>query len=489
MKFVVGQKGFPALVAILIVLGVVVVGGTYFLLHQRVSITPTPTLNKTLPSSIPTNTNIGKSTIAPSEPTEPNQVTSSVKAGEHFQIVYASQPEGDWVSLGALKPKPTQLILYDSATGSQKVIKEYPSTYGVSVTRDVEDNLGGATHNFDKNGNFYFLLTDNSQDPPRVTLVKSDINGNTNTLIDFQSSVLTEGYYGGRGYGLALDGDRNRAIWCPDSSHLKVFNIVTSKVSEVKNDYICELGFSSGPVISRKDENTIYYVVYFRFSEGFVDTMALRRSGGYNEEEIGKVVDMETNQLGLHKIDLNTGKDSIIATSTDVVFWNGSEVNLNKKIILHFVVTDEHRWSVEVKKLQAVDFDYLTEKEVGALKQVGVIYDSFKYSLSQDGKYVFHYNGIELGNKINYFDVDNGNDYPLVTIQNPHTYGYPPINFWGLGALQKTVLFLYSDYISPKKTDERYSMVQRLSTASVDNNNLSIGSEFGLVPIAARTLY
>ena len=367
-------SGFSSVTAILIALGIIVVGsGIYFLNFstqpaqptQQITNAPEESAENRYPIVTPSvqeeNQPIATPTIInPTDNPTPLDVSN-------LSLVYALS-----------KDKGFSIVLYDPIRKTKQTIKE--SEIGTIL------HMSWISKDISPDKYFYYIFQDNYSQ----SLIKSDLSGKT---LDAIAIFITQ-------HPVAISQNRQKLAWCQRDDTLAIYDFSTKHIKNFKDDFVCTLSMLNSAF--SKDGNKFYY------TKGLYEVY-----GDYTDEEMEEM--RREAQVGLHSIDLLTGKSNYITPSLPILFGNDSEkINLQRKIAIN--LKDPSGDTIEVKKLNNTNFDYLTPEQLNQLPTIAKLQSPAKnyaaYKLSLDGGGIFYEVRFNDGREeLGYFDITSSKNY------------------------------------------------------------------------------
>lgn len=421
------SRSIVAVAIIVVVTALVIVGG--YIAYSRYQSSPTPQ-------------NQQNNAINDSDNQQQNVVSDA-----KFSLLYTLHE-----NVAGVAQRPS-IVLYNPSQKSRQVIKKYEQGSLINSGKIEADNLYA-------NENFYYILNDGT----KISLVKSDLSGNVQNTVTVDQNVLS---YSQR---VAVSPNGQKAAWCQGGKGLAVYDFVSKNNKTFANNVACALGSNS--LAFSRDNSKIYYI------KGFWELY-----GDYTKEEVEKLAREAKN--GLHVIDLSTGEDKNITTAS-VVLWNSPSINLEQKIVIAPLPTG-YEDTLEVKKLNDINFDYLTSEQISQLPTVTKLqlpnrrYQQF--ILSADGSGIFYLVSPEgelntTGHEIGYFDIpSNKNFFPIPNIRKDG-------NLSVFVAMNKDLLLYRDDYIKVSNDTDWYNKTEtRIYKTTVQGQNELVDTVVGFISL------
>jgi len=369
-------KGFSSVAIILIALGIIAVGsGIYFLTSptqptqptQQITNVPEESLDNIYPIITPSVQEENQPTATPTI-TNPIESPTALDVSNLSLVYKLSKRER------AGLPKGFSIVLYDPIQKTRQVIKESEIGQIDRIRKDISPDR-------------YFYYT--YYDDYSQSLIKSDLSGKT---LDAIAIFITE--------QLAISQNRQKLAWCQRDGTLAIYDFSTEHIKNFKDDFVCLISMLNSAF--SKDGSKFYY------ASGLYEVY-----GDYTDEEMEEM--RRKAQVGLHSIDLLTGKSTYITSSLPILFWNDSaKINLQQKIAIN--LKDPSGDIIEVKKLNNTNFDYLTPEQLNQLPTIAKLQSPARnyavYELSLDGRGILYDVRFDDGREeLGYFDIASGKNY------------------------------------------------------------------------------
>jgi len=375
-------KGFSSVAIILIALGIIAVGsGIYFLASptqptqptQQITNAPEESAGNMYPIITPS---VQEENQPITTPTITNPIDSPTTIDvSNLSLVYALS-----------KDKGFSIVLYNPIQKTKQIIKE--SEIG-QIIKEIRKDISPDKY-------FYYIYYDDYSQ----SLIKSDLFGKT---LDAIAVFIID-------HPVVISQNRQKLAWCQRDGALAVYDFSTEHIKSFKDDFVC--GLSALNSAFSKDGSKFYY------TKGLYEVY-----GDYTDEEMEKM--RREAQVGLHSIDLLTGQSTFITPSYPI-FWNESEkINLQQKIAIN--LKDPSGDTIEVKRLNNTNFDYLTPEQLNQLPTITKLqfpaerYTAYKLSL--DGGGIFYGVRFNDGREgFGYFDIASGKNYFPISTLNKDEY-------------------------------------------------------------------